>query len=214
MAASTYETSARVGIMADSHGRVHALSAGISLLQRQGCEVLYHLGDICDSAYPDTTRDCLALIAEHHVLAVKGNNEHAIAVNFQDYEDDPEAILLASFLEQLPLVRTCHSAVFAHSLPFENELGLSAMVRVMEPLAANLFFRMFPDEVLFRGHSHTPEIVYSWDGRVATRSIPVDETISLADLRPCVVTCGALIDGLCLIWDPAGDWIRSLSCPV
>jgi predicted phosphodiesterase len=209
-----HETSGRVGIMADSHGRVNALSAGISLLRRQGCDTLYHLGDICDSAYPDTTRDCLALIAEHHVLAVKGNNEHAIAVNLQDHEDDPGAILLASFLERLPLVRNHEEALLAHSLPFENELGLSAMVRVMEPLAANLFFKMYPGGVLFRGHSHTPEIIYSRDGRAATRSIPVDETISLADLRPCVVTCGALMDGLCLVWDPAGDWIRSLSCQV
>ena len=208
------KTPGRVGVMADSHGQVRALAAGIAMLQGQGCDTLYHLGDICDSAYPDTTRDCLALIAEHHVLAVKGNNEHTIAVNFQDYEDDPEAILLASFLERLPLVRSYESAVFAHSLPFENELGLSAMVRIMEPLAANLFFNMYPGQVLFRGHGHTPEIIYPRDGRAATRSLPVDETIPLADLRPCVVTCGALMDGLCLVWDPAGDWIRSLSCPV
>jgi predicted phosphodiesterase len=200
--------------MADSHGRVSALSGGLSTLKSHGCDVLYHLGDICDSAYPETTRACVAVIAAHRVLAVKGNNEHAIAVNLQDHEDDPEAMLMASFLEQLPLVRTRHSAVFAHSLPFENELGLSAMVRVMEPLAAGLFFRMFPNDVLFRGHSHTPEIVYSRNGRAATRSIPLDEPVFLADIRPCVVTCGALIDGLCLMWDTDRDCIQSLSCPI
>jgi len=189
-----HESSGPVGIMADSHGRVGALLAGVSVLKNQGCEVLYHLGDICDSACAETTRECLAVIAEHHVLAVKGNNEHAIAVNFQDHKDDAEAILLASYLEQLPLVRTIAGAVLAHSLPFEDELGLSAMVRVMDPLAASLFFRKFPGEVLFRGHSHTPEIIYSRDGRPATRSIPVDEA-------------------LCLVWDPDNDLIRSLSCP-
>jgi len=52
--------------------------------------------------------------------------------------------------------------------------------------------------VLFRGHSHTPEIIYSRDGRPATRSIPVDEAI----------------DGLCLVWDPDNDLIRSLACTV
>ena len=133
-----------VGIMADSHGQVRALSAGLSVLKRQGCETLYHLGDICDSTYPENNQSCLDIIREHHVLAIKGNNEHAIAVNLKDHEDDPQALSLASYLLQLPLVRYDEKAIFAHSLPFEKELGLSAMVRIMEPLAAELFFRMYP----------------------------------------------------------------------
>ena len=202
-----------VGIMADSHGQVRALSAGLSVLKRQGCETLYHLGDICDSTYPENNQSCLDIIREHHVLAIKGNNEHAIAVNLKDHEDDPQALSLASYLLQLPLVRYDEKAIFAHSLPFEKELGLSAMVRIMEPLAAELFFRMYPGHVLFRGHSHTPEIMFSREGRAVTRSIPADEKIFLTDIRPCVVTCGALMDGLCLVWNPREDWIRSISCP-
>ena len=199
--------------MADSHGQARALSAGVSVLKHQGCETIYHLGDICDSTYPDSTRICLDIIQEHHVLAIKGNNEHTIAVNMKDRTDDPQAASLGAFLSQLPLVRSCNGAVFAHSLPFEKELGLSAMVRIMEPLAAELFFRMYPGDVLFRGHSHTPELVFSHEGKAITRSIPAGEKIFLTELRPCVVTCGALMDGLCLLWNSREDWIQSLSCP-
>lgn len=202
-----------VGIMADSHGQVRALTAAISVLKRHGCDNLYHLGDICDSAYPESTQPCLDIIREHRVMAIKGNNEHAVAVNLKDHEDDAEAVRLAAFLSRLPLIRSCPGAVFAHSLPFEKELGLSAMVRIMEPLAAELFFRMYPGQVLFRGHSHTPELVFSQAGKAVTRPIPADEKIRLADIRPCVVTCGALMDGLCLLWNRDEDWIRSISCP-
>ncbi len=210
---SIHPATSLVGIMADSHGQINALSAGLSVLQHHGCDVIYHLGDICDSTYFETTRECLDTIREYQVMAIKGNNEHAIAVNLKDHEHDPQAVALASYLSQLPLVRSCKGAIFAHSLPFEKELGLSAMVRIMEPLAAELFFRMYPEQVLFRGHSHTPELVFSQEGRAVTRSLPADEKIYLSDIRPCVVTCGALMDGLCLLWNPDEDWIRSLSCP-
>ncbi len=198
--------------MADSHGRINALATGIDLLKNLGCRLLYHLGDICDTGRPETAAACTRLIRENGILAVKGNNEHALAVNYSGQKDSPITQEVADFLGALPLVRTRPGAVLAHSLPFERELGLSAMVRIIEPVAAEFYFAQHPRDVLFRGHSHTPEIIRRKSGGgIATDPLPAGETVSLQDIRPCIITCGALMDNLCLLWNSRADWIHVLA---
>ncbi len=202
----------RIGVMADSHGRPEALEAGISTLRARGCSVLYHLGDICDSAYPENTAACVKIIERNGVLAVKGNNEHTVSINYVDRDDGAVSSSTAVYLGRLPLVRELPGAVFCHSLPFEAELGLSAMVRMMEPAAAIHFGRLYPGRVLFRGHSHQPEIIRCRANRAEAEAIPRDLPLELASARPCVVTCGALTDGLSLIWHTREDWVCSIAC--
>ncbi len=201
----------RIGIMADSHGRTEALAAGVTTLRQEGCTVLYHLGDICDAAYPETTPACVDTRRQNDILAVKGNNEHTVSVNSLDRDDGVVSSATALWLGRLPLVRQLPGAVFCHSLPFEAELGLSAMVRVMEPAAALHFCRQYPGQVLFRGHSHHPEILRCRENRVEAETISPGIRLVLAASRPAVITCGALTDGLCLVWNPREDWIVSVT---
>ncbi|MFZ5564154.1 MAG: metallophosphoesterase family protein [Thermodesulfobacteriota bacterium] len=200
------------GIMADSHGDVKALSAGIAVLKKTGCGPLFHLGDICDSAYPQTTEACVALLRDHDVLAVKGNNEHTVSVNYAGQESPVVSDATALFLGRLPMVRDFAGALFAHSLPFEKELGLSAMVRTMEKAEARAFFSQYPDGLLFRGHNHAPQILWQEHGKILAETLSPDQRIDLSRRRPCVVTCGALVDGLCMIWDPEEGWLQSIAC--
>jgi predicted phosphodiesterase len=201
-----------IGIMADSHGRVGTLTTGIDLLKSLGCRLLYHLGDICDTAQPETADKCTRIIQDNGILAVKGNNEHSLAINYAGQPDNRISGSVAEFLGGLPLVRTHPGAIMAHSLPFEKELGLSTMVRIVEPAAAEFYFSQYPGEILFRGHSHTPEIIYKDTNKtLVTEPLGIGKAIDLKECRPCIVTCGALMDNLCLIWNTKEDWIVVLT---
>lgn len=195
---------ARIGIMADSHGDVDALQAAVTFLTQAGCQSLYHLGDICDSTLPETIARCVATIQENNILAVKGNNEHTVSVNSP--EDGDSAISL--FLGRLPMVRVLPGALFAHSLPFEKELGLSAMIRALTDDAARFFFQQYPENLLFRGHSHAPVLMHEKGGTVLSIPISLREPISLSPCRPGIITAGALTEGLCMIWDTVADEIQ------
>jgi predicted phosphodiesterase len=70
-----------IGIMADSHGQPGVITAALELFQREGCRLIYHLGDICDSDHPETADSCAEILRASNVTAIKGNNDHAISGN-------------------------------------------------------------------------------------------------------------------------------------
>lgn len=190
--------------MADSHGDVTALESAVGFLNKAGCGTLYHLGDICESTLPETVAPCVSVIQDNNVLAVKGNNEHTVSLNTA--ENDESAIAL--FLGRLPMVRVLPGALFTHSLPFEKDLGLSAMIRALTDEATRFFFRQHPGDVLFRGHSHAPVLMHEKGGAVLSIPISLTASTPLAPCRPCIITAGALTDGLCMTWDTVTDEIR------
>ena len=73
------------------------------------------------------------------------------------------------------------------------------------------YCREFPRQILFRGHSHSPEIAWMEGHRVKVESLTPGARLDLAKRIPCVVTCGALTRGLCMVWDPNENFIKSLS---
>lgn len=188
--------------MADSHGDADALSLGIRFLQEKKCFSIFHLGDICDSAKPETAQRCISLIRENHVLAIKGNNDHVLSVCGNESAEHSHMLNEdAAFLGELPQVRKTGNAIFTHSLPFEKELGLSGMIRAMGDSQADSFFARYPEKVLFRGHSHEASMMRKNGKGVISRAIQPDEVILLQNHIPCVITCGALCDGFCMIWE-------------
>ena len=200
---------ALVGIMADSHGRSDMILAALDFLSDKGCRHLVHLGDICDSTHPETVEACVRPLQKFAVLAIKGNNDHQIVVNHDRHRQTliPQDIL--NFLKNLPLIRQLQYAVFSHSLPFARELGLSSMIGAMGKMQMSRFFRAYPQGLLFRGHSHTPEVFWKDVDQIISRKLAVGERLDLTDRLPCVVTCGALTRGLCLIWKPVENAIES-----
>jgi predicted phosphodiesterase len=200
-----------IGFISDSHGQVKRLANGLAYLKDKGCDTLYHLGDICDSLHPETADACMGLLRDFQVRCVKGNNDHSIVVNHTGRESASIQTETLDYLRQLPLVRQLEDGFMAHSLPFDKELGLACMVGALTDDYARAFFRNSGDRILFRGHSHSPEIVWQdCEGRVVSENIPLEQTIEINERIPCIVTCGALDHSLCLLWSIEDGSITSL----
>lgn len=200
-----------IGIIADSHGQPEAIQTALAALKNLACGAVYHLGDVCDSAQPETAEVCLRLLQEQNVIMVKGNNDHAIIANHRDCQPpfaDPQ---VWRYLQAAPLIQFYQNAVFTHSLPFTSTLGLSAMIGAMGKNEALRSFLEFPHHIIFRGHSHSPQIVFLRGRGVSSRSLGLGEKIDLAGKIPAIVTCGALTRGLFMVWNPQENSLRSLA---
>ena len=191
-----------IGIMADSHGQSQAIARALIFLKEHGCETFYHLGDICDSAHPETADRCVNLLRENNAFGIKGNNDHQVVVNHEGRQSAHLTSTTIEYLQHLPMAIELGNIVMAHSLPFIKEKGLSSMVGVMGPNEAGLFFETYPGRVLFRGHSHQPEILRLRKHSLVTDKIVPGKTLQLAEITPCVITCGALDQGFLMMWRP------------
>lgn len=200
-----------IGIMADSHGDPVAIDNAAVYLRQRGCGAVYHLGDICDSNLWQTADDCVKQVREHGIVAIKGNNDHSLAADARGRSQTglrPETLV---FLDNLPLSLCVASAKLVHSRPFIRRLGLSSMIGMVGHREAADYFRKHPDGLLFRGHSHKPEMICGKTNEVRFTSLAVGQTIELAASRPCIVTCGALASGWVMVWEPGNDRLECAS---
>jgi predicted phosphodiesterase len=200
-----------IGIMADSHGQPDTIQAALEMLSKLACLAVYHLGDVCDSAHPETAEACLRLLQEQHVTMIKGNNDQAIIANNIDRQCPFAAPGVWRYLQAAPLIQFYQNAVFTHSLPFADTLGLSSMIGTLGKSEALRSFNEFPHHIIFRGHSHSPKIVQPQGRGVTSHRLGPGEKIDLAGRIPSVVTCGALTRGLYMVWNPADNSIKSFS---
>lgn len=200
-----------IGVMADSHGQPETITAALEMLTDIDCRPIYHLGDVCDSTHPETAGACLGPLRDPRVIIIKGNNDQAIVANHIGQASAPVSPEILQYLRNLPLVKYHLNAIFAHSLPFVRELGLSSMIGNLGDHEAHRIFKEFPDRVIFRGHGHSPEIVWLQEEQIASRPLVAGEKLELAERIPCVVTCGALTCGFCMAWNPEENVIECLS---
>lgn len=201
--------SQKIGIMADSHGRAKTLTRALIFFREYGCKAIYHLGDICDSVHPETADHCVDLLRAMDVFGIKGNNDHQVVVNHEGRQHAPLTSATIEYLKHLPMAIEFGNSVMTHSLPFIKERGLSSMVGVLGHTEARLFFQTYPHKLLFRGHSHYPEILRQRKHTLVTHNILPGKTIQLADIKPCIVTCGALDQGFLMTWEPGR---QALTC--
>ena len=197
--------------MADSHGQPDSIRDALAVLTAADCVSIYHLGDICDSTRPETADACMRLLLKRRVQCIKGNNDQAILANHTGRGGSPVSSQSLQALKNLELVRYYKDAIFIHSLPFVQELGLSSMIGAMGPLEIGRFCTRFPGKILFRGHSHNPEIAWMHRQQSRNRPLTVGAKLNLSAKIPCVVTCGALTRGLCMLWNPEENYIESIS---
>ncbi len=194
-----------IGILADSHGDPEAIDNGAAYLKQRNCTALYHLGDICDATLWQTADACVARVKKHGIIAVKGNNDHALAADARGRPDAGIRRATLAFLENLPLCLSVGGAELVHSRPFVRRLGLSAMIGVMGQREAGDFFRENPKGLLFRGHGHRPEMISGRNNEARFSSLAEGQTIELSGHRPCIITCGALTSGFVMVWEPGKD---------
>lgn len=209
MPSSSSQNSQKIGLMADSHGRAACTQEALNFFEQHGCRDIYHLGDICDSAHPETADSCVQLLQQHHVLAIKGNNDHQVVVNHVDSASTYISRTTIEFLQQLPLTIEIDNMVLAHSLPFVKQRGLSSMVGALGEYEASLFFRLYPHKILIRGHSHLPELIQSRKKAIVSQEFIPGEIHQLTDLVPAIITCGAVDHGIVMIWDRTAQTVYS-----
>ncbi len=199
-----------VGIMSDSHGRPALIEAAVRILRGRGCARLFHLGDICDSGMPETADECVRLLVAGGVLAVKGNNDHVLTVNFSGGREGPPLPETVEYLANLPPLLEYGDIAFTHSLPFFDTMGLSSLVRVMEEDRLEDLFARTRYRILFRGHGHTQELI-GYDGaRLQRFELHNGDGLRLEAASRYVITCGALVEGHGLIWDPGREMITGV----
>jgi len=193
------EDSSPIGILADSHGQVSLLETAIKILKDSGCYTIVHLGDICDSASMHTAKDSVDLIQYHNIIAVKGNNDHSVCVSGNPLISKSTQL----FLKELPLVVQIQNIVFSHSLPFEKELGLSCMIQNLNEFNIQLLINHCASyTVLFRGHSHQPELIQSKNGDYERTQLKYPLDFELMRDKKYIVTCGAVLNSQCAIFYP------------
>jgi predicted phosphodiesterase len=205
---------AKVGVMADSHGEPKVLRRGVERLLELGCSLLVHLGDVVDSARPETADACVDILCKNKVFTVKGNNDHQIVASHDGRPGGPVSEQTVQWLKNLPCRLLYQKAVFVHSLPYVGRMGLSALARSMEPPQMLAYLSGKPAQFLFRGHSHSPLVAHLEGGKtrptLASLIPPQDQALDAAPLTPCIVTCGALAHNLCLVWEPKAGFITSI----
>lgn len=185
------------------------IAKAIDFLKKARCDKIIHLGDICDSFRPQTCDACVRLLKKHGVIAIKGNNDHVLEINQTGNADSPVTEGSLSFLRHLPPILAAGDSIFAHSLPFFKELGISCITKVMGKNEVQKFCSMNDYQILFRGHSHSPTIKWIEDLEIRSIDLLPGKQIHLGSRLPCIVTCGALTRGLLMIWDARS---QMLSC--
>lgn len=205
-----------IGLIADSHCNLDATAEAIRLLRERDADVLIHLGDFCDSIRRDRTGAMIRLLRENSVLAVKGNNDFFIesVLANERRRPDPKGDPAIAFLQALPLTRTLHGLLFAHSLPYDT---LRSFYEPIDTGSTQRAVRLFAEtdfRVLFCGHSHFPVIFRKTGNRVTREQPPPGEkrllltggegTDGMTDSASpdrFIVIVGAADEGECAFYD-------------
>jgi predicted phosphodiesterase len=213
-----------IGLIADSHGNLEATQQAIRLLKGMGVDTLVHLGDFCDSIHHDRTTAMIALLEEHDILTVKGNNDFLVENMLADTRRslDPEGQRTLAYLRDIPVTRTLNGLSFAHSLPFDSLRSFYEPIDTGNTQRAARLFAETDFKLLFCGHSHLP-IIFRKSGSRVTReqSSPREKRVlGAAGAAPntgeesgaadrFIVVVGAADDGECALYDRnAGNYTR------
>jgi len=191
----------RIGLMADSHGNLAATKEAIRILEERDAKVLIHLGDIGDSVRYQDLKEILDLLAVHHVLSVKGNNDYLIALALADRAGRYESGCPGLFLKQLPMKRVMWDLCFAHSHPYDYHRAFYDPVDDGTTKQAEILLRKMTHRILFCGHSHTPVLFKMKDGNVVRERPHPGKKIQLEKGERHIMVVGALDDGECALYD-------------
>lgn len=156
----------RVGLIGDVHAEDEALAFVLAELKQLGAETLLQVGDIADG--PGDLERTVALLREHHVLAVRGNHDRWLLGN--QFRELPYAQPLTAmpqtvvdFLTELPVTRQFRSprgdVLLCHGLDTNDMAGVKPDHEGYD-IASNSELQRLMGERRFRfvlnGHTHRP----------------------------------------------------------
>jgi predicted phosphodiesterase len=156
----------RVGLIGDVHAEDEALAFVLTELKKLGAETLLQVGDIADG--PGDLSRSIALLREHHVLAVRGNHDRWLLGN--QLRELPHAHALGAvdaasihFLSQLPVTREFRSprghVLLCHGLGTNDMVGVKPDHEGYD-ISSNAELQRLISERRYRfvlnGHTHRP----------------------------------------------------------
>ena len=183
----------RIGIIADTHSNNALMLKAIHTLESVGVERIIHLGDICDSLRPEALDEAVEILKAHGVLSVLGNNEYSILLDCQATRLNTETL---AYLRELPYTITMGGLCFTHSAPFTWPAA------TRRPIAEYLpFMGVLQNRILFRGHSHYPEVLEIAGDE--SREIPIgtERALWLDREKTYIITVGAVENGSFALFD-------------
>jgi predicted phosphodiesterase len=156
----------RVGLIGDVHAEDETLAFVLAELKQLGAETLLQVGDIADG--PGDLERSVALLKEHHVLAVRGNHDRWLLGNqFRElpYAQPLTAVpqTVVDFLTELPVTRQFRSprghVLLCHGLD-TNDMASVKPDHEGYDIASNSELQRLISERRFRfvlnGHTHRP----------------------------------------------------------
>lgn len=197
-----------LGILADSHGCLAKLTSAIETLRAHGASLLTHLGDMVDTLRPETVDDCVQVLINNGVVGVMGNHEYSFVMHhFKRY---PERFSETSkqYVSALPQRLEMFDACLTH---FSHADGIYGMFAHTDDNSYREILRASRWPVLINGHSHEPRIYHGLDG--VCKNVPFDlaSPFQLDEGGRYVLTCGAVEDSYCAIYDSGSRHFRVLS---
>ena len=195
----------RIGLLADSHGRLAAIVNGAACLKLYRADAVIHLGDIFDSVRNDSLDQIHEAVCRHQFISIKGNNDYQIETLLsagQAFGLPPnlqQQILL--FLRQMPLRLEDGDICFAHSLPFGGIRSFYEPIDTGSMKRAVQVFNKTTYHILFCGHSHTGVLFRRRREQVTREPVDPDEIIHFQPSERYIVIVGAADKGECGIFD-------------
>jgi len=187
-----------MGVVADCHGLPHKLRKAIDLLRLRGAQRIFHLGDVVDTLRPETVDECVSLLLEYDISGVMGNHEYSfIRHHFKRYTERFSKQSQA-YVSSLPEFVVIEDVCLTHFSPVGGVYGLFAHT---DDASYEKTIRESRWPVIINGHSHDPRIYRQTDGLVESLNCPSGTDFLLDPNSRYILTCGALEDSYCALYD-------------
>jgi len=192
------QTALLIGILADSHGRPDALRAGIEALRDRKADRLIHLGDVVDTLRLETVDECVRMLIENRIDGVLGNHEYSLVTHhFKRYTERFSKTTM-NYVRSLPYLLEISDVCFTH---FSPEGGVHGLYAATDEYSYEAILQNTAWPVLINGHSHEPHIYRRLDGAVESVEFDMGRPFMLMRGARYILTCGALEDLRCALFD-------------
>lgn len=187
-----------LGVLADSHGLPRKLRDGIGFLESFGAEKIVHLGDMVDTLRVETVDECVSLLIEHEIAGVMGNHEYSLVMHHFKRYPERFSEQTKDYIRSLPWRLEMEEVCLTHFSPLGGVYGLFAAT---DETSYEETIRASSWPVIINGHSHDPRICRQSDGVVESIRCSPGSRFQLDPGLRYVLTCGALEDSYCALYD-------------
>ncbi|GAB4338923.1 MAG: hypothetical protein Kow0099_13450 [Candidatus Abyssubacteria bacterium] len=196
-----------LGILADSHGCLEKLTGAVETLRNHGAALLVHAGDMVDTLRPETVDDCIQVLVKNKIAGVMGNHEYSFVMHHFKRYPEKFSQMSKEYVSALPQQLEILDICFTH---FSPAGGIHGMFAYTDTGSYEEVIKASRWPVLINGHSHEPRVYHALDGVCVDVPFGPARTVELGHAGRYVLTCGAVEDSYCAIYDPVSRHFKVL----